>query len=327
MAPPELVTIGELLLSLRPPLGYRLERTPVLEVSVAGSELNVVVALSRLGVKCALISKVNDDAIGRTAVDEVRSFGIETSAIVSIAGYRNGIMFQEIGTQPRLNYVIYDRENTAFCSLKSTEVDWSVFDRARGLFLTGVTVALGSRVEETVRAALDRARRADIEVILDLNYRTGLWSPSRARTVCSEILRSTDVLLAGPEEIRVVLGLDGCHEAVAKELAETYDLRVVVITDGPKGALAYDGRTYQVPAFPTKIINRFGIGDAFAAGFIYGSWKSGTEEGLRVGAAIAALKGTVLSPNFPIVTQQEIDDLIAKAGNGAPGSSPNDVTR
>ena len=46
------------------------------------------------------------------------------------------------------------------------------------------------------------------------------------------------------------------------------EYQVVVITDGGKGAYAYDGnKFYYCPTFPSPVISTLGAGDAFASTF------------------------------------------------------------
>ena len=41
------------------------------------------------------------------------------------------------------------------------------------------------------------------------------------------------------------------------------------MTDGPKGAYAFDGKTYyKIGTTPTKVIERTGAGDSFAVAFV-----------------------------------------------------------
>jgi len=49
---------------------------------------------------------------------------------------------------------------------------------------------------------------------------------------------------------------------------KTYVKDVVIITDGKKGAYAFDGENfYYAPIFPTKRVSSLGAGDAFASTF------------------------------------------------------------
>ena len=60
------------------------------------------------------------------------------------------------------------------------------------------------------------------------------------------------------------------HEDIKKMLKtlKVRDYQVIVITDGSKGAYAYDGKKYYFcETFPSEVISTLGAGDAFASTF------------------------------------------------------------
>jgi len=60
----DVVTLGETMIRLSPPVAQRLEQASVLEINVGGAESNVAVALARLGFKVAWLSRLPDNAQG-----------------------------------------------------------------------------------------------------------------------------------------------------------------------------------------------------------------------------------------------------------------------
>ena len=65
---------------------------------------------------------------------------------------------------------------------------------------------------------------------------------------------------------------------------------LVVVTDGRRGAQAYDGRArYLFPAYPTQFFDTLGAGDAFGSTFVGELIRSGgIEKARRAGAANAS---------------------------------------
>ena len=73
-------------------------------------------------------------------------------------------------------------------------------------------------------------------------------------------------------------------------LREVLDPKRIVLTVGGEGVVAWDGtQILRQPAQPTAIIDRLGAGDALAAGVIHGWLDNDFAQGLRNGAALAAL--------------------------------------
>jgi fructokinase len=61
---------------------------------------------------------------------------------------------------------------------------------------------------------------------------------------------------------------------------------LVVVTQGGAGVLAvHQGREWQVPAFPVRVVDTVGAGDAFSAGLLTGL----AEQGVYTRAALEAL--------------------------------------
>ena len=88
------------------------------------------------------------------------------------------------------------------------------------------------------------------------------------------------------------------------------------MTLGDKGAIAFDGeQVYSHPAFEVNLISRFGMGDAFIAGFLYGIFKADIPKALSYAAAAAALKATYIGESFIQFGLKDVEDLIAAAKN------------
>lgn len=66
--------------------------------------------------------------------------------------------------------------------------------------------------------------------------------------------------------------------------------RLVIVTFGEKGSLAYDGKTfYEGGIVPSRVVNTVGAGDSFCAGFMYGIIHNHEiHECLRMGAKVAS---------------------------------------
>src|SRR5690349_7244050 len=77
---PQLVTMGETMALLTQERPTPLRHTRTLELSVGGSESNVAIGASRLGVASAWIGRVGDDELGRLVTRELRAEGVRTFA-------------------------------------------------------------------------------------------------------------------------------------------------------------------------------------------------------------------------------------------------------
>jgi len=323
--PYDLVTFGETMIRLSPPNFQRLEQTNSLDVNVGGAELNVAVAAQRLGLRCAYVTRLTDNPLGRMIANKAREHGVDVSHIVWTKEDRVGLYFVEFGASPRASSVLYDRANSAMAKIRPGEVPWDkVFEGTKAFHTTGITPALSSSAAEATKEAVKKAKEHGVLVSIDLNYRARLWSPEEARRVMAELVAQADILITTEEDAERVFGVkEESFEKVAERLSQMFpNLKVVAITirETPSvwrntwTALAYSqGKIYRAPVFDIEIVDRVGAGDAFAGGFLYGYLTKDVEAGLNYGVAISALKQT--NPGDLVwATKDECDRILAGGG-------------
>jgi 2-dehydro-3-deoxygluconokinase len=334
----DVVTFGEAMVRFSPPGFQRIEQAASFEARIGGAELNVAVAVSRLGLKSRWVSRLTSNPLGRMICNEARKHGVDTSFIVWSPQDRVGLYFVEFGASPRPSSVLYDRAGSAISRIAPGMVDWgAVLAGARLFHCSGITPALSDAAAAVTVEALEAAKKAGCIVSYDLNYRGKLWSTEKAQAVQTPMMEFVDVLISTEEDTKKVFGITGDASAeddtfravssetygiVAQKLAEKFRLRAVAITlredisvwRNTWGAVAYaDGKVYDGPKFEVEIVDRVGGGDSFSAGFIYGLLTKDIEYGLRFGNAFSALAHSVPG-DFNYCTKEEAEALL-KGGN------------
>ncbi len=316
MPPFDVVTFGETMIRLSPPGFGRLESTDLLDLRIGGSESNTAIALVRLERTVAWWSKLPSNPLGRRVAASIRARGVDVSHVLWSDAGRVGLYFIEFGVPPRPHHVYYDRADSAASTLRPDEVDWSHLDGARHLHLTGITCALAPGCLATVDRAIQEAKGRGMTVSLDVNYRSKLWPPERARETLQELLPRVDLAVCPVGDASTVFGLEADGSGTARVLQSRYHVPRVVVTAGAEGAFAVDGdREYHAEAISAQEIDRVGGGDAFAAGVLDGFLDGDLERGLRYGVAMAALKRTLQGDEL-IATREEIEAVVAGAASG-----------
>jgi len=307
---PEVVTIGETMLRLSAPPGIPLEHAPQVDLYVAGAESNVAIALARLGTPAGWISRLVDNPLGRRIAAELRAHGVDVSRVVWTTEGRVGIYFFEPGIPPRQHRVIYDRANSAMALLHPDEIDWSYVRSSKLVHLTGITPALGAGCRAVVSRAIEEARRANVRVCFDVNYRAKLWSADEAKATLTPLLAGIDILISTADDAGMLLPSAGSAEQLATALAARFGSPTVVVTDRGRCAAAHEGRIVSREGFPVESVDRIGAGDAFAAGFIHGYLTEGLERALDYAVALGALKHTYRG-DIAWVTKEDLTDLLS----------------
>jgi len=170
-----IVTFGEIMLRLSPPANLKCIQTTTFNVSYAGSEANVAVSLANFGEKCTYITGLADNDIGQSILQEIRKFDVDTKYIIT-SNSRQGLLFIEKGSMIRPSKVIYDRENSAFSHITPGVIDWDgIFSQCKWFHWSGITPSLSQNCADVIKEALVSAKRNNIVVSVDLNYRSNLW--------------------------------------------------------------------------------------------------------------------------------------------------------
>lgn len=316
---PVILAVGEVMLRLAPPGRGPLNRVGAFDATWGGSEANAGVALASWGVPTRLLTALPLNALGDACLHDLRGWGVDTSSVVRAEG-RMGLYFVEHGAGPRPSTVLYDRAGSAFATLSPDSVDLDAALEGVGwVHWSGITPALGDGPRALLERLLRTGRDRGAVISCDLNYRARLWSRESARAAMTRLVSLVDICIGNEEDAEAALGMDtaglhpGLPDATARyaslgaEMRSRFGFRAVafslrrslsasrniwgamLVSDetGDRGALAGEAEI-------DGIVDRFGAGDAFAAGIIHGlrqGWSPG--ETVRFAAAAGALKHTV----------------------------------
>jgi 2-dehydro-3-deoxygluconokinase len=312
----DVVTIGETMLRFTPASDQTLEQAEYYRVDTGGAESNVAIALARLGWKTAWISRLPDSPLGRRLAGRIRAHGVDVSRIIWASSGRVGLWYFEPPVPPRPGQAYYDRAGSTFSLIDPDEVDWDFVRTARWLHLTGITPALSPQCRALVHRALEEVANVPITVSFDVNYRSRLWTPAEARAALEPTLHRVAMVFCPLRDACILFNDAGDAESVARTWARRFGARVVVITAGEAGAVAFDGTAHFLPRrYPVQVVDPLGTGDAFAAGFIGGYLEGGTGTGLAWAAGMAALKQSYLG-DAPWCTREDLLHLISAESTG-----------
>ncbi len=334
----KVVTFGEIMMRLNPAGYLRLSQADTLEVSYAGGEANVAVAVAQMGMPAAFVTKVPDNDLGENVIREMRRWGVDASQIRK-GGPRLGVYFVEKGASQRASKVIYDRAGSSIALAQPGEFDWkAIFAGADWFHFTGITPALGDGCAQLCMEAVLAAKAAGLTVSCDLNYRKKLWSREKAGAVMSPLMSHVDVCIANESDAADVFGIQAAHsdveagqldtaayEDVARQIAERFGCSRVAITLRQSisasvnvwGGMLYEGgKAHFSPSYTVQIVDRVGGGDSFAGGLVY-ALNSGydAQKAVNFAAAASCLKHT-LEHDFNLVS---LDEVLSLMGGNASG--------
>ena len=334
------ITFGEIMLRLKSPGHERLLQSPCLEATFGGAESNVAVSLVAFGVDAAFVTALPANAIGDSAVGELRRFGVDVGRIRR-TGDRVGIYFLETGAAQRPSKVVYDRAGASLASSRPGDFDWAaIFSGASWFHISGITPAVSATGAELALEAVRAARSAGVTVSCDYNYRANLWKYGKtAQEIMRELVKHVQIGIANEEDCQKSLGIASTADAhsgaldtqtyrrLAERVLEEFpNLEKQVITLRESKSADHNGwaaclhnrrdflvsRRYDI----TDIVDRVGSGDAFAAGIIYGLLAlKDDQKALEFAVAAGCLKHSVPG-DFNLIGRDEVEKLVAGDASG-----------
>lgn len=280
---------------------------------VGGSPTNIAVGAQRLGLSTALLTAVGEDPVGDFILRFLEREGVDTRFIPRKADRRSSAVV--LGIEPPDRFpLVYYRENCADIGLTIDDVLAAPVAEARVFEFAGTNLSREPSRSATLFAA-ERARRAGVEVVLDVDFRPDQWHDPRAFGVAIRTaLPLVDVVLGTQDEIKAAVLHDAAQVALTH--SQVSDARVggdvesavaALLALGPRalvekrgadGARVHlaDGTRIEAPGYPVEVYNILGAGDAFAAGFLYGhtrgwDWRRSARLGNACGAIVVTKHG------------------------------------
>jgi 2-dehydro-3-deoxygluconokinase len=308
----KVVTLGEIMLRLSTPDHKCFVQSETFDATYGGAEANVAAALCNYGLEGTFVTKVPDNAIGQSAINHLRRFGVGTQFIVK-GGNRLGIYFLEPGASLRASQVIYDRAGSSITDFNIDEFDIdAVLEGAQWFHTSGITPALSDQAAALTESVLKTAKAKGITTSIDINYRKKIWSKEKATEVLGRICQYVDVCIGAdttlgcePKESDVVEGritIDGFKD-IFKQMKEKFGFKFLATSlreshsasDNSFSALVYDGTEfYRTKKYEVRIVDRVGTGDAFASGLIYGLITGmSTQDTAEFAVAAGVIKHTI----------------------------------
>ena len=336
----KVLTFGEIMLRLKAPDHERFFQSPMLEATFGGGEANVAVSLANYGMDAVFLTVLPRNAIADECVKELRRFDVDTRCIVRGPG-RMGIYYLENGANQLPSKVVYDREYSAIAMAKPGDIDWDkAFESVEWFHITGITPAISESAMQLSLEAVKEAKKRNVTVSCDLNYRKKLWQYGvRAAQVMREMAQYVDVAIANEEDVQKSLAItvdvdvesgeldrNKYRELSSKVLAAYPNMKMIAITlresktadtNGWAACLNdgehfYESKRYMI----SDIIDRVGGGDSFAGGLIYGLNRyDDKQKALEFAVAASCLKHSVIG-DFNRVGVSDVETLMGGDGIG-----------
>lgn len=234
------------------PVGQKLDLDEVI-FSTGGNVTNAAVTFARQGLHSTFAWCIGDDAPSEAIMQSLDKEGVDTSHVFQGERFKASysvVLMLAGGERTILNY------RGTMPTAHDHELDLSVIDEGDWLYIS----SLGDM--ELLERIISRAAEHGVKVMLN---------PAGVELQNTEklkgLLEDVEVLTVNKEEAQMIV-----HGETLEELARhaRHYCPVVIVSDGPNGAIATDGKTIISAGMyeDVPVIDRTGGGDAFGSGFL-----------------------------------------------------------
>ena len=248
-----------------------------------------LVAAAKLGESAAYLGVLSDDNGGVFLKKDFEKYGVDTALVEVKSGYHSFTSVLWLSADSTARTCVFDKGDLppfAPCDAQLAAVREA-----------SVLMVDGNELEAAVAAAA-HARENGTQVLYDCGGRyEGV----------ERLLALTDIMIPSEEFALGITGAATAEEA-ARVLYDTYRPAVVVVTQGKRGGVLYDGQAHTAyPIYPANVVDSNGSGDVF-----HGAFAAGVVKGFdfvkccHFASAVSAIKCTGVGaresvPNFDTV--------------------------
>jgi len=248
---------------------------------------NVLIGLSRMGYKTALITAMGDDLFGRMGIEELKKEGVDYSFVI-------------VKNKPSLLATGWIENKTG---QRTMVLSRKIFVNPSDIILSKLPLPKiihldGRDIPATMKLAR-WGKRIGASVSFDIGS---------MRNDVAEVFPFVDHLVVAEN-----YAFPFTHTKIAKKAIKklsTICPGTIVITEGIKGSTGWDNKKHKFffqPAFKVKDIDTTGAGDCYHTGYLYGLLKGyNLAKRMELGSAAAALKCTQPGARSGIPTEREL---------------------
>lgn len=230
--------------------GAKIPYESVTIIPAVGNSANAAVSSVRLGLKTAFVADIGDDEHGKEILATLNKQGVDTRFVHVHAGMPSNYHY----------VLMHGAERTILIKHQEYPYKLPEIGTPKWLYFSSVgekSLAYHQEITEYLKA----------HPSVKLAFQPGTFQIKLGKEVLKELYAHTEIFFCNVEEARIILGTNEPEPAKLPKMMSALGPKISVVTDGPKGAYAYDsygGKTYFMPPYPDPKppVSRTGAGDA-----------------------------------------------------------------
>lgn len=300
------------------PYGSKIDMTNF-STNVGGGGVNTACNFAKLGHNTSAIFKIGDDIYSAGILKHLKSAGVKFDNIIEDKSLSTGFSVILVSFQGDRT-VLTNRGANSCITLD--DIDFEQLKNADWLYIA----PLNGKSNEILEPLVKFAHENNVCV----GFNAGTTSLKQGFEKIKPILEISNIIVMNLEEASLCTGINVrpdtkqekySHSVVHPDIKtmikmlRVSDYQVIVITDGKRGAYAYDGKKiYVCPVFPSDVVSTLGAGDAFASTFFAALERTGLDIGRALMYASVASASVVskFSATEGLITFDEIETRLSE---------------
>ena len=253
------------------PYGAKVEMSDFAS-QVGGGGVNTACNFANLGFNTGAIFKIGDDIYSAGILKFLKDKNIDLSYIVQDKKISTGFSIILVSFQGDRTVLAHRGANA---KIKKSDIDFDAIKNAKLLYIAPMNGDSTKILDDMVNFAADN----DVKIC----FNAGSSSIKKGFNYLTKILEDAHIVVMNKEEASLATQIQVrpdtrdvkySEELIHPDIKEMCkklrirDYQAIVITDGGKGAYAYDGKQFfYCPIFDGPVVSTLGAGDAFASTF------------------------------------------------------------
>lgn len=267
--------VGELLIDMVGVDHKGLKNGVQFEKKAGGAPANVAAAITRMGESAAFMGQIGTDYFGQFLKEMLDKLNIDSS-LCSFGGNTTiALVGIDENGERNFNFLRGCDGDYSFNAIDSSKLNSDDI-----LHFGSATALLEGELKKTYYALLDLAKKKQMFISFDPNYRDALISKRQLPQFiqdCKVFIASADFVKMSDEELLMITGKTDIDEAV--NAIHALGAKAVAITLGSKGTyLSVSGKHMIVESIAIQQVDSTGAGDAFVGALLSRITQSGKRQ-------------------------------------------------
>lgn len=234
---------------------------------IGGGASNAAVNFSNLGLNTGIVVKLGGDLTAKAVLQRFEERNVDSSMVIQSPDEKSGYSMILISYEGDRTVLMYRGANS---TIKLNEIDLEKIKQSKWVYIASLSGDSNNILDELAEFAENNG--------VNMAFNPGTAQLKRSTECLKKVLEKAEILILNRDEASLATGIPNnppdnvtLDDENLKEMIfklKSYGSGVVVITEGKRGAYAFDGKTlYHSPTFPSKVVSTLGAGDAFASTF------------------------------------------------------------